>query len=985
LNAIATEGGSSVSVNALQGAKDVDDGAVLSVNTANTVLPDGVTYNADTHSFTLDPTHSSYKHLAAGGSTTVSLSYLVSDGATSTPNTLTFQIAGVNNAPTVSAITASATEAGDSVAVDALQGASDVDDGDTAKLTVANVVASSLPYGVTYDAANHKFVVDPSNPAFNHLGAGQTATVTVNYLLSDGVATTPNTITFNVGSIIAANGLSATLPGNLGDWDIQPAMVITGSGQSSDGFIVSKHSDANVAFKIPSTVGSLYFKTGSTTNATLSLSHLNGVGVIDDTANSTNSHTLTVATGALESAVIVESKTGNQTIVGATDSSASTSNFRSDTLKITDAASGDASFSTSADNQTITLTIAGGGTKVLKDIESVQFTDKTIRLVGASGYANLDEAKLSANTGDGFYFAPLAVNNSTTVATGDVTTASKSSSGHVDVSIASVAGVSAAGFALQGSNAGAYGTLNLNTSTGAWSYLLDDSLFAVKNLGQGSTLSDTFTVRALDSEGGYVDKSVVITVVGSNVAPSPFVSVNKTEGSNAQAISASGSLNGTGSGVVQVVPVTSSGTYGAFDVQANGQWTFTANGAHSELTAGQKVSQSVEVKNDAGATVSYITVNITGINNIPTITGAYSATVTETDAASSLNASGKLTITDADANQSAFQAVNSSGTYGNFTVGSDGTWVFTANGAHNELAQGQTASQSVNALSLDGTTSQTITVNLVGTNDAPTVSVLAASASEGGSAVVVNALSGAADIDTGTTLSVVDVVTSALPAGVTYDSASRNFTIDPTNSYYRHLAAGQTTSVSISYAVSDGITKTPNTLTFTVTGTNNAPVVTALSKAATEAGSIVTVDALQGTSDFDDGASLSVVNVPVSLPAGVAYDAATHTFSLNPSNSAYTHLALGQTTDVVVSYGVSDGTAISTNTITFTVTGINNAATVSSATVAVTEGNANSNLNAAGILSIVDPDDGESKLVAQTVSGTYGTFVVNANGSWTFT
>jgi VCBS repeat-containing protein len=989
LGALATEGGSSVTVNALQGANDVDDGTVLSVDVSNTVLPVGVTYNSASHSFTLDPSNAAFTHLAAGVSASVSVSYLVSDGAASTSNTLTFQVTGANNAPTVTAITASALEAGSSVSVDPLQGANDFDDGDLAKLTVVNVVQSSLPTGVTYDAALHKFVIDPTNAAFNHLGAGETRSVTVNYLVSDGIATTPNSITFNVGSIISANGLDATLPGVVGDWDIQPSIVITGAGQSSDGFIVSKHSDASLAFKIPSTVTSLHFKVGGTTNATLGLSHVSGVGFIDDTGNSAGPHSLSVASGALESAVIVESKAGNQNIYGTLDSTSSVSNFRSDSLKITDAASSSATFTTSADNQTITLTIAGGGTKVLKDIESVQFTDKTIRLVGASGYANLDEAKLSASAGDGFYFAPLTINNTTTVAAGNVSTASaldKSFAGHVDVSVAQVAGISPAGFALQSPSVGSYGALSLNASTGAWSYALDDTLFAVKNLGKGSTLEDTFTVRALDSEGGYVDKSVVITVVGSNVAPSPFVSVDKTEGADFAAISATGSLNTSGSGVVQVEPISnSSGKYGTFNVLSNGQWTFTANGTHSELTLGQKVSQSVEVKDQSGVTVSYITVNITGINNTPTITGAYSTTVTETDAASALNASGKLTIVDADLNQSSFQPVSSSGTYGTFTLGADGTWVFAANGAHNELAKDQQVSQSVNALSLDGTASQTITVNLVGTNDAPSVTALSSGATEGGGSVVVNALSGAGDVDGGTTLSVVNVVLATLPAGVTYNASSRNFTIDPTNAAYKHLAAGQTTTVSVSYAVSDGVIATPNTLSFTITGTNNSPVVTALSAGATEAGASVTVDALQGASDFDDGASLSVVNVPTNLPAGVTYNAANHSFSINPANSAYTHLALGQTTDVVVNFGVSDGTTTTSNTVTFKVTGVNNAATVSSASAAVTEGNLASNLNAAGILSVVDPDDGESKLIAQTVAGTYGTFVVNANGSWTFT
>ena len=48
----------------------------------------------------------------------------------------------------------------------------------------------SLPPGVTYDALTQSFTLDPSNAAFQHLAAGDHTTVTVNYGVSDGIATT---------------------------------------------------------------------------------------------------------------------------------------------------------------------------------------------------------------------------------------------------------------------------------------------------------------------------------------------------------------------------------------------------------------------------------------------------------------------------------------------------------------------------------------------------------------------------------------------------------------------------------------------------------------------------------------------------------------------------------------------------------------------------------------------------------------------------
>ncbi|WP_034475821.1 VCBS domain-containing protein, partial [Afipia sp. OHSU_I-uncloned] len=174
--------------------------------------------------------------------------------------------------------------------------------------------------------------------------------------------------------------------------------------------------------------------------------------------------------------------------------------------------------------------------------------------------------------------------------------------------------------------------------------------------------------------------------------------------------------------------------------------------------------------------------------------------------------------------------------------------------------------------------------------------------------------------DDGATLSVVNVpgvdVPGSLPAGVTYDAVNHTFTLDPNNAAYQHLAEGATTTVTVNYGVSDGIvtTPTPASVSWTITGTNDAPVVSGVvsDPSAVEDGSTRTLDALANASDVDDGATLSVVNVPGvdvpgSLPAGVTYDAVNHTFTLDPNNAAYQHLAEGATTTVTVNYGVSDG------------------------------------------------------------------------------
>ncbi len=132
---------------------------------------------------------------------------------------------------------------------------------------------------------------------------------------------------------------------------------------------------------------------------------------------------------------------------------------------------------------------------------------------------------------------------------------------------------------------------------------------------------------------------------------------------------------------------------------------------------------------------------------------------------------------------------------------------------------------------------------------------------------------------------------------------------------------------------------TPNTLTINVAAVNDAPVVGgAVTGTATEDGASVTLDALAKASDVDAGTTLSVTGLPGTLPAGVIYDPTTHSFTLDPSNAAYQSLAAGHMTTVTVNYSVSDGTVTTPASVSWTVTGTNDAAVIGAPTVsAVTE------------------------------------------------
>jgi len=71
-------------------------------------------------------------------------------------------------------------------------------------------------------------------------------------------------------------------------------------------------------------------------------------------------------------------------------------------------------------------------------------------------------------------------------------------------------------------------------ATGQWTYNLNSSLFAVQQLAQGTTVQDTFTVRATDQFGAFDDQVVTVNVSGTgdrpNLPPTPLALSTSEDG-----------------------------------------------------------------------------------------------------------------------------------------------------------------------------------------------------------------------------------------------------------------------------------------------------------------------------------------------------------------------------------------------------------------------------------------------------------------------
>src|SRR5437667_341626 len=234
--------------------------------------------------------------------------------------------------------------------------------------------------------------------------------------------------------------------------------------------------------------------------------------------------------------------------------------------------------------------------------------------------------------------------------------------------------------------------------------------------------------------------------------------------------------------------------------------------------------------------------------------------------AGNLTTGGALTIADVDQGQSSFTAqpgtAGSSG-YGSFTLDAAGNWTYTAadgQTAIQQLGAGQSITDSFTAVSSDGTASQLVTVTIHGTNDAPVLSAITqpASAAElaNASAQDLAPISGTlpvSDLDVGDTFTAsisgaptlawsggaltgaqITVLTAAMvtgklsfTAGVSSNGGAQTigYTYDASAANLDFLAAGQTLTVTYAVQVSDGTaTSGTQSLSFVVTGTNDAPV-----------------------------------------------------------------------------------------------------------------------------------------------------------------
>ena len=417
-------------------------------------------------------------------------------------------------------------------------------------------------------------------------------------------------------------------------------------------------------------------------------------------------------------------------------------------------------------------------------------------------------------------------------------------------------------------------------------------------------------------------------------------------------------------------------------------------------------------------------------NSQPTIQQVFESTNEAVTGLTTFN--GQLTVSDADgvsANSHTFARV----TGGDFvavdgllvniqptiTINSNGSYAIS--GDFNFLSVGQTAiigtayratdsSGAANATSI----ARELRLTIVGTNDAPTVTDISAfnsteAITTGVTAVGFPVTITDVDLNDQTTLVIVpNSITLSVPNGVniatpliTYNATAKQVILFGD---FNALAAGQTAVVTYQYYAIDNSgaannTSITKTATITLAGLNDAPVVTGVVTANLNEDANSTVNALANASDVDASTVLTVTDIQANLPSGVTYNSVLKQFTLNATHADYQKLAVGETQKVTVSYKVSDGITSTAALVEWTVTGSNDAPTITSA---VTSGAinevlevdevANKSHSATGTVSFADVDLTDTHSVSVTPSntntssnGTLTAVVSNKTVTWTYT
>ena len=310
-----------------------------------------------------------------------------------------------------------------------------------------------------------------------------------------------------------------------------------------------------------------------------------------------------------------------------------------------------------------------------------------------------------------------------------------------------------------------YGTFTIDPTTGAYTFTLDNTSETVLKMAAGRLYETSIMVTVTDTSGLSATKELVVNIEGTNTAPvitsgehgviianpAPLVEdggVSKVTGQvtareydEGDHVVAFKFVNDKGELVDSLT-----GKYGTISIDKDGNYTYTFNNGQAQhLGAGEMAAEhfnvvAVDTYGAQTTTPSDLQIQIQGTNDAPVITSPTPVLNLTELASGQAEITGTITFNDADKKADgtfydthtfsvrpagAAEAENGAaaeGKYGTLTIDEHGNYKYTL--TSDALGEGDKYTETFTVTVDDGNggkATQTITVNLTGTNDAPVI------------------------------------------------------------------------------------------------------------------------------------------------------------------------------------------------------------------------------------------------------------------------
>jgi VCBS repeat-containing protein len=797
--------------------------------------PAGATINATTGVFSWTPTE-------AQGPGSYSFDILVSDGTLTDSETITVTVTEVNDAPILGPIGNQTIAEGSPLSF-------------TATATDADLPAQSLsfslagaPAGATINATTGAFSWTPTEAQ----GPGS---YSFDILVSDGTLTDSETITVTVTEVN-----DAPILGPIGNQTIAEGALLSFTATATDADLPAQSLSYSLAgapagATINATTGAFSW---TPTEAQGPGSYSFDILVSDGTA--TDSETITVTVTEVNDAPIL-GPIGNQTIAEGSPLSF--------TATATDA---------DLPAQSLSFSLAGAPAGATINATTGAFSWTPTEAQGPGSYSfDILVSDGTATDSETITVTVTEVNDAPILAAiGNQTIAEGSPLSFTATATDADLPAQSLSYSLAGAPAGA----TINATTGAFSWTPTEAQgpgsYSFDILVSDGTLTDSETITVTVTE---VNDAPILGPIGNQtIAEGALLSFTATAtDADLPAQSLSYSLAGAPAGA------TINATTGVFS------WTPT------EAQGPGSYSFDILVSDGTLTDSETITVTVTEVNDAPILGPIGNQTIAE---GSPLSFTATATDADLPAQSLSFSLAGApAGATINASTGAF-SWTPTE-------AQGP-GSYSFDILVSDGTAtdSETITVTVTEVNDAPILGPIGNQTIAEGSPLSFTATATDADLPAQS----LSYSLAGAPAGATINATTGAFSWTPTE-------AQGPGSYSFDILVSDGALTDSETITVTVTEVNDAPVLAAIGNQTIAEGALLSFTATATDADLP---AQSLSYSLAGAPAGATINATTGVFSWTPTEAqgpgSYSF-------DILV----SDGTLTDSETITVTVTEVNDA------------------------------------------------------------